>query len=732
MLTFLMPAALAALGLLAVPVIIHLLRPRKVRVIPFSSLRWLRASQHRLTRRIQWHQFLLFLLRAGFLAALALAMAKPVVSLLSQSGPADRALIVEAGPAMDYRAADRARPADLIRPAAQALLLQSSAGGRTVLLAAGGETELPPAVSADSAPLADSLRLLRPAAVDARVTDPLPFVTALLGARRPGAPLDLYFFTANLGAGWSRGEIVRFLEDAAPPVRVHVVDAGPERPQNAWIRSARLVATERPLRRAVVVSVASAGDAVKDRTLRLAGVPGLTDLARPVALAAGRPQEVEFELPAGLELAGKTAVLTLDPSDELPSDDRWWLPLDPRAALSVLVLEPDSTTVAELQSGFHLRKALEALSDDKAGLLRVTRRSDLSAAPADVAAADVVFMADLPRLRDETLAALQKRVQEGGGLAVFLGPSIDLAFYRTRLFDPLRPSGSLLPAPPGEPVNLRGAGKLARLAALQWAHPLLAGLFDPTYGDLMQAAAGIGYALPLPPASPDTVLAAWEGIGPAVVERRLGAGRILLFNSTANDAWSDLPRRKSFVPLVDRTLDALAGGLRRGMVEAGRPLSLILPVPDNGTAVTVTGPRGACSVTLRSAAGRVVAETDQTREPGLYTFHYRAGGADVRVPLVVQASRRASALQRMDPEVLRAWWQPASCEIIKPGELLRRLEAGGGQVGLDPWLMLLALLLFAAEMIVVNRLCPRTAPGVVSQSAIAERGFFKPGGEGSP
>ena len=75
MFTLLAPLALAAAALLAIPVIIHLLKPKRVRTMPFSSLRWLRASQHKLSRRIQWHQILLFLLRAAFLTALVLALA---------------------------------------------------------------------------------------------------------------------------------------------------------------------------------------------------------------------------------------------------------------------------------------------------------------------------------------------------------------------------------------------------------------------------------------------------------------------------------------------------------------------------------------------------------------------------------------------------------------------------------------------------------------------------------
>ena len=44
MFTLLAPIALAAFALLAIPIIIHLLKPKRVRTMPFSSLRWLRSS----------------------------------------------------------------------------------------------------------------------------------------------------------------------------------------------------------------------------------------------------------------------------------------------------------------------------------------------------------------------------------------------------------------------------------------------------------------------------------------------------------------------------------------------------------------------------------------------------------------------------------------------------------------------------------------------------------------
>src|SRR3954454_862122 len=110
MFTLLAPLALAAFALLAIPIIIHLLKPKRVRTMPFSSLRWLRTSQHKLSRRIQWHQVLLFLLRAAFLSALVLALAKPLLSRSDQAGSRERFIVLDVSHSMSYRASGQAPP----------------------------------------------------------------------------------------------------------------------------------------------------------------------------------------------------------------------------------------------------------------------------------------------------------------------------------------------------------------------------------------------------------------------------------------------------------------------------------------------------------------------------------------------------------------------------------------------------------------------------------------------
>jgi hypothetical protein len=132
--TLLAPAALAAIGLLAVPVLVHLFKPRWVRPTPFSSLRWLRLTPQKLSRRIQWHQVLLFLLRAAFLTLLVLALARPVLTATGGEPFRDRFIVVDISHSMNYRASGQAPPIEHARALAAELVRRHQPGDRTAVL----------------------------------------------------------------------------------------------------------------------------------------------------------------------------------------------------------------------------------------------------------------------------------------------------------------------------------------------------------------------------------------------------------------------------------------------------------------------------------------------------------------------------------------------------------------------------------------------------------------------
>ena len=71
------PLFLAALGAVAVPVIIHLIFRLRKRVVPFGTLRFLQKVVQRNRRRLRLRDIILLVLRATAVALLALALARP-------------------------------------------------------------------------------------------------------------------------------------------------------------------------------------------------------------------------------------------------------------------------------------------------------------------------------------------------------------------------------------------------------------------------------------------------------------------------------------------------------------------------------------------------------------------------------------------------------------------------------------------------------------------------------
>jgi len=171
-------------------------------------------------------------------------------------------------------------------------------------------------------------------------------------------------------------------------------------------------------------------------------------------------------------------------------------------------------------------------------LLRLTTVSAIEAKATDFRAADVIFLADVPELSDEALTARRDRVRGGAGVAIFLGAAGKPAWLNDRLYKRLQPADGLLPAQV-KPAVLDD-NRLAPLTSVQWSHPLLAGLDDTKVGDLAQMRFRSWYEFTGDFDEKALVLARIDEGAPALIERTLGAGRIVILNTGATDRWSDL------------------------------------------------------------------------------------------------------------------------------------------------------------------------------------------------
>lgn len=724
MLTFLAPYALFGSLLLAVPILVHLFRPRKVRQTPFSSLRWLRHSPHKLSRRIQWHQILLFLVRAAFVMALVCALARPVIGPSAAPRRTDRFIILDVSRSMDYRVSGRPSPFELAKQVAEELLTHGQADDRAVLLLTGSRTRILTPPTRDATAQLPALHDLQAGLTDTDLSSALPVIRPMLNRCPPDTQVELYFLTDNHQRSWDQGTIASFLKDLPLPVHVHLVDVGVTAAQNAWIAGARLLPSGQPPRRVLHVDIAAVG-AEQERTVFVTGLDSRAERSQAVTLSPGRVAAVEFELPADHDLRGQVAHIRLEPADALPSDDHFFLALDQQAALRVLLVEPDAGSGAALRPGLHLQTAIEVLAASANQSLELTTRTSITATPRDLAEADLVLLAGIPDLTEAQLATLEGRVRSGAGLVLFLGPAVKAPFYNNRLYRPLQPSEGLLPLPLKEVAEpLPSRENPAPLSSIRWTHPLLAPLYDPVLGDLAATRFRRFFRFGARPAQKDNVLAWIDDEAPAVVEHGVGAGKVILFNTTADDDWSDLPRRKSFVPMIDRLLSYLTAGSVRRNFEAGEVVSLPLADVAPGETVTVRTPDGGIRTpALSDVSGRTLLRLEEVTQPGVYRVE-RPTASSPEVIFVVNVGRGDSVLTPMDTTALAKWWEPATFEVMTPDAALRHL-APTERTDLWPWLVALAGLLLLVETFLVHWLCPRINPAV-AETIVRRRGLLRP------
>ncbi|WP_338067052.1 BatA domain-containing protein [Paracoccus endophyticus] len=511
---FAAPWLLAALG--ALPLLWWLLRalppaPRDV-VFPGTALMAGLADPSALARRTPWW---LLALRMLALAAVIAAMAGPVWRPDPRpAGVGPLLVVVDAGWAA---APDWAG----VQARARAAIDRAEGAGRPVAL-----------WLADGQDGRGAVRFGTAAEAEARLRAALPQPWA---TRHP--------------------DPVAALADAPAAFDTLWLSDGLDHPRRAdWLAalSARGAVTVVPPARAVR-SLALTGDDQPALVLRQAGGAG-TGL--PAVLAIGPdPQGVQRQL---ARLAPPPAATATDGvlSATLPLD----LPPELRNRITRLAIEGEASAGAVVLADDRVRRHKVALVGDARATegqallsplhyLRqaLTGRADVvEGGLADVlpAAPDVVILADA--LPDAEGAALARWVADGGLLVRFAGPRMA--------------ASDELEGDPLLPVRLRPGGRDAG-GALAWGTPRALAPFDaqgPFAGLAVPTDVTVRAQL-LPEPDPDLagrILSALTDGTPLVTRGPLGQGSIVLFHTTANTDWSNLPLSGLFVQMLDRLVQS--------------------------------------------------------------------------------------------------------------------------------------------------------------------------------
>ena len=580
---FLAPLALA-LGLLAAgPILAHMARQKPTDTVDYGLMILLRRLVKKTERRRQIRDRILLALRVLAVLLVVLAAAQPRLSWPGDApefgGTGSVVLLVDDSMSMGLEQGG-SRLVAQSRDQAVRVVEGLPPGTAIGLVTLGGQAQaLTTQLTADHGLVIERLQAIEAGYGRTDLAGGLRQARALLA----GEPGEVLVFTDQAGPSTvqrATDELERLI-DLGVAVIPRVVAADPV--ENVAVISADY--GDGLEGGSVTVEVANYGSQDVERALTLT-LPGDNEITAFVALEAEGTATERFTIPSTVP-GGVASVHVHD--EGLTLDDTRYFHLPRVGASRVMVVDGDPGVTPIKSEVYFLERALAPWGGRRGGVVpQVVSPVGLRDLSADEH--QVVFLANVaePGL---SASALVDFVRQGGAVVIGMGGNVTPARYNGALRDLLPTSLGTRRDLVGLDADVTGVG----LELPPTTHPL----FKPftRAGRASFARIEARHAMRVEPyAETDEVetLLSWTDGSPALIERKVGTGRVLLWTSTLDKDWTNAPLEAVFVPFVQRLVAYLggtsAGGALRFDAIVGERAVLELPLA--GLEPQVTGPDG--------------------------------------------------------------------------------------------------------------------------------------------
>ena len=720
--SFLNPIMLAGLAAIAVPIIIHLLNRRRFQKVVWAAMRFLKVSVEQNQRRMRIEDLILLALRCLLLILLALALARPAIlskaSDIFGSSKVTGVIILDNSYSMGVSDGTQTR-FDKARRAAEQVVDSMPGGSATAVVFASDI-----AYGAIPEPTFDlnlARKFLREAPLTDRATDLFPALQKAVDTLRGRLALrkEIYLITDGQAAGWRHlADIQQTLEKSKSEISTQIILVNEHEDKNLGVSELRLASglspAKHPLRFEVKVSNYGK-EPVRDvhATLSVNSEPPSDEFTID-AIPAGASKSIS--LFAKLPGPGFHSVTARIPEDRLHADDHRTVAVRAIKEVRVLLVDGEPGTEPRDSETFFLRHALVPVPAEVAPdyFIKVATVTAAELASARLDDYDAVVLANVADFSEATVKSMESYLRRGGGLMIFPGGRVNLTFYNEVLFNRLH----LLPAELG---TARGQAdqdeKYFTLQSKDYEHPIVSIWNDPASGTLASARFYRSFELmpglpgttpsststlqrmnavtPAQEAGPAQIILKYADGLPAAMERSWGLGRVILFSSTADTAWNDLPVRPSFVPLVHRTLGAIVQRQDEGLnIRVGEKFARRVNLDYLDKDAMFFKPRQTDAVRdlrrIEMVNGWPLLQYDQTDFAGVY----EATVADPALALkfAAQPDASESSLDELSPAQVGTLKTVANVISWTPNFSLRGLVEKS-RTGLEFWLPLVALAL---------------------------------------
>ena len=710
---------LSALAGLGIPVLLHLLLKQRNPRMKVSTLRFFEVLDTRSSSRRKLRNLLLLLLRLLVFALIVLAFTRPYLpeGWGGTPRPKHQDVILVLDRSLSLRATDSGTPR---WPAALAearrILAPLTEGDRAALIGIG---ERPEVLSSFGPPslILDRLKDLQPTSSRGDVSEALREALSLVATlNSPGSA------SVTVIGDLQRTGVDRLERVSLPRwLPIQFIRVGPTVSPNVAVTDLRLPAEPNgPLS----IIVANYGDQpVQNHTIRCV-LDGQTLSKITFSRGAGVSDSLEWKLPR-LNAGWHEAEVQLEVSDALAEDNVRRLAFQVPERIRVVAVENRSQVRSFEEQTFFVAAALDPFfgstnSGQGGFVVEILRPEALAAAvtPKGIQPPpDVVLLPAMRSLPVDAVAALNAWVDQGGGLFFFGGDSLEPSRFNAEF-------GALSPAQWGSPVSA-DAEVPWRIGAFDRTSPIFRPFTEARSGGPAVAEFTRRHAVTASPQS--TVLARFDDGHPFLLSRFVGRGAVLLANTSADTAWTDWPKHKSFVPWVMAAVTWLADRGDDRLLRSSD--SLItgtegrIPLSSGSTGFTATSTRAASpSATAPPAGARLGLQVRPGSSNPPPALDVRADGTAVfEVPIsgfysVSDESGRERWRLAANPPPIEsdlAAWEPSAAD----GRLARRTDAEsdlppgwfGNEPGRQEWwriLLAAALALLLIETVVANRTHP--------------------------
>jgi hypothetical protein len=524
---------------------------------------------------------------------------------------------------------------------------------------------------------------------------------------------EIYVFTDLAASAWrpASAKLLRDELERLPWASVYLIDVGSSSPINLSLTELKLSQQEASPDQDVKVeaTLTSTGNNEQSVTVELHTENEAGEFVKrdqtAVKLTGNEAVSVQFGTRTGAAGALR-GQLRLVSSDPLPTDDRLWFSIGPRPTLRTTVVAPardDSPRSITDSAANELVNLLGILN------YPVTFLPAANLADTPLNNADIVFLVNVPAPDETGWRSLAAFVESGGGVMAFLGsddtgalPGIRSVAWNSAAAQSFLPAELLTPLNARPPVGID---------VKDTSHPVLREFAGQGVSSQV-ARLPVWRYWKVAEADDANVIARFTGAEalPALVERRHGAGRSLLFATAGNiefdlsRQWNRLAGEWPFMMLVDQSVQYLSGRSSAHFnVEAGS--DVVLPV-DREASMTNYLLRKPSGVQLRDVLPNDARQLhlNAPDETGHFTVRSASPDRPYEIGFSVNPPSGESDFTGMAETDLDTMFGKNRYSVAHNTDALTR-TVNAGRLGVEVFPIILAILItaFCLEHVVANR-----------------------------